>query len=151
MRVVITSEGQTLEDPVDPRFGRCSYFLIVETEGRRVEAVPNEASRLGGGAGIQAAETVAGFKPDVLITGRLGPNAERALQAAGLQVCLGASGTTGEALDAYLEGRLKPGQPQGPGASGRGMGQGRGMGMGRGRGMGGGGGLGGGRGGGRGF
>lgn len=157
MRVVLTSEGESLEDPLDPRFGRCNYFLSVESDNRRVETVPNEAVRLGSGAGVQAAEIVVGLEPDVVITGRIGPNAARAFEAAGVPVCLHASGSAREALDAYLEGRLQPGAPQGgsvpdrgPGA-GRGTGQSRGMGRGRGTGQGAGAGRrsGGGRGGGR--
>lgn len=142
MRVVLTSDGTSLEDALDPRFGRCNYFLVVESDNRQAEAVPNEAVRLGSGAGVQAAETVANLDPDVVITGRIGPNAERALEAAGIPVCLGASGRAREALDAYLEGRLQPGAPQtgsAPGAApgpGLGPGQGRGMGQGRGRGRG---------------
>ena len=32
MKVVVTAQGSTLDSPVDPRFGRARYFLVVETE-----------------------------------------------------------------------------------------------------------------------
>ncbi len=38
MRIAVTSTGPTLDDQVEARFGRCSYFLIVDTDSMEVEA-----------------------------------------------------------------------------------------------------------------
>lgn len=133
MKVVITSEGSTMEDPVDPRFGRCRTFLVTDTEKEEVQAVPNDAAALGGGAGIQAAQNVVDMGAEAVITGQLGPKAAQAIQAAGIPVYVGASGTAREALKSFKEGRLKTLQRPAPGT---GMGRGRGMGPGQGRGMG---------------
>jgi predicted Fe-Mo cluster-binding NifX family protein len=56
MKICVSSTGNTLDAPVDPRFGRCRYFLIVDSETMQFEAVPNIASGAMGGAGIQAAK-----------------------------------------------------------------------------------------------
>ena len=32
MRIAITSRGQDLDARIDPRFGRCEYFLIIDFE-----------------------------------------------------------------------------------------------------------------------
>ena len=57
MKVVITSQGSNLEDMVDPRFGRCAYFLVVDTDTGSVEAVPNPGAEAMGGAGPMAARS----------------------------------------------------------------------------------------------
>jgi len=133
MKVVITTEGSTMEDRVDPRFGRCRKFLLADTENEDVQAVPNDAVALGGGAGIQAAQNVVDMGAQAVITGQLGPKAAQAIQAGGTPVYVGASGTAREALKSFKEGRLKTLQRPAPGT---GMGRGRGMGPGQGRGMG---------------
>jgi len=135
MKVVITTEGSTMEDRVDPRFGRCRKFLLADTENEDVQAVPNDAVALGGGAGIQAAQNVVDMGAQAVITGQLGPKAAQAIQAAGIPVYVGASGTTArEALEAFKKGRLKTLERAALGTGmGRGRGQGRGMGRGRGR------------------
>lgn len=139
MKVVITSTGSTMEDEVDPQFGRCRTFLVADTEKDEVQAISNEAAIQGGGAGIQAAQRVADLAPGAVITGQLGPNSARVFQTAGIPVYVGASGSARQALEAFKAGRLKQfqeaGQGMGPG-TGRGAGAGRGRGMGKGRGRG---------------
>jgi predicted Fe-Mo cluster-binding NifX family protein len=55
MKVAVSSTGKNLDSPIDPRFGRCSWFLIIETEDMSFETFSNESIGLGGGAGIQSA------------------------------------------------------------------------------------------------
>jgi len=133
MKVVITSEGANMDDPIDPRFGRCSTFVLADTDDDAVRSVPNDAAMQPGGAGVQAAENVVNVGAEAVITGQLGPKAAQVLQAASIPVYGGASGTVRDALEAFKKGRLKILQESGPG---RGMGTGRGMGGGGGRGMG---------------
>jgi len=133
--------GKTLDSALDPRFGRCSWFLIVETEDMSFKAFSNESFALGGGAGIQSAQFIASKEATAVLTGNCGPNAMSALSAAGVKVIIGQTGTVREAVDRYKRGEIH----SAPGANvdahygmgtGRGMGCGRGMG--RGTGMGGG-------------
>ncbi len=142
MKVAISSSGKDLNSQVDPRFGRCTYFLIVNTSDMSFEVFDNESGVLGGGAGIQSAQFVASKGAKAVITGNCGPNAVHTLYAAGIQVFLGNTGTLKEALDNYKNGNLTPTKeanvPDHSGLAG-GTGGGRGMGMGGGRGMGGGG------------
>ncbi len=161
MKVAVSSSGKELDSPIDLRFGRCAYFLIVETDDMSFEAFDNESAALGGGAGIQAVQFVISKGATAVITGNCGPNAVQALSAAGVKVFLGVTGTIKNAVEKYKRGNLTPagkanvsehsglsGQstgvrsqtrvPGGRTGSGRGTGQGRGMRMGRGRGSGGG-------------
>jgi len=154
MKIAVSAAGNTLEAPVDPRFGRCANFLIVDTENMTFEAFGNDAGTLGGGAGIQAAQFVASKGVSGVVTGNVGPNAMRTLSAAGVNVYTGATGSVADAVKAFNEGKLAGAtgatvaDHYGMQGGGMGGGMGRGMGGGMGRGMGGG--MGGGRGQGRG-
>jgi predicted Fe-Mo cluster-binding NifX family protein len=106
MIVAVSAAGTEIGSPVDPRFGRCRYFLFFDTESKSVEAEPNPAGQAGGGAGIQAAQLVAGKGTQVLLTGNVGPNAHQALSAAEITVYTGMSGSVKEAIDCYLSGQL---------------------------------------------
>lgn len=67
MKIAITSIGPDLDAEVDPRFGRCQYFLIVELNDLSFEAIENPNIAIGGGAGIQSAQLIAekGVKPSL--------------------------------------------------------------------------------------
>lgn len=106
MKVAVTSKGTTLDDQVDPRFGRCANFVIVETDDVSFEAVANSNAAAGGGAGIQSAQLVADKDVKVVLTGNCGPNAFRTLEAAGIEVVVGACGTVREAVEQHKAGKL---------------------------------------------
>jgi predicted Fe-Mo cluster-binding NifX family protein len=107
MKICVTASGGTLDASVDPRFGRAAYFTIVDSESMAFETVPNAAISAMGGAGIQAAQTLAKNGVSVLITGNVGPNAIQALKSAGIKVIVGASGTVKEVVERYKLGELK--------------------------------------------
>jgi predicted Fe-Mo cluster-binding NifX family protein len=171
MKVAVSASGKDLGAPIDPRFGRCAYFILVETEDMSFEVFDNENIALGGGAGIQSAQFVASKGTNAVITGNCGPNAVRTLNAAGIKIIVGQLGTVGEAIEKYKKGLLDTTSEanvadhygssdsapdtgtydnarmgSGRGGMGGGMGRGRGGGMVCGRGMGAGRGMGGGRG-----
>jgi len=127
MRICVTAAGNTLDAPIDPRFGRAPYFVIVNSETMAFEAVPNVAAGAMSGAGIQAAQTIAGKGVNVLITGNVGPNAFQALSSAGIRIVVGAYGAVGEVIEKYKRGELREtGAPTVGGHFGRGRGMGRG-------------------------
>ena len=133
MKVAVSSTGEDLKAPVDPRFGRCAFFLLVDTESMDFEALANEGTSSVGGAGIAAAQQVADKGAEAVITGDVGPNAMGTLTAAGMKVITGASGTVEEAVKGFLKGDLT--EATGATVVGHhGMGGGGGGGMGRGMG-----------------
>ena len=150
MKIAVSSSGKDLDSQVDPRFGRCAYFIIVETDDMSFEAFDNESISLGGGAGIQSAQFVASKGAVVVVTGNCGPNAVQALAAASVKIYVGQSGTVRESIEKYMKGDIKSTNTPNV-ADHYGMGGGAGMGRGMGRGMGMGKGMGGGRGMGRGI
>jgi len=89
MKIAISSSGKDLDAQLDPRFGRCRHFLIVDTDNMSFEVFDNENATLGGGAGVQSAQFVAAKGIKAVITGNCGPNAMQVLSAAGVQVWAG--------------------------------------------------------------
>jgi predicted Fe-Mo cluster-binding NifX family protein len=109
MKVAVTSIGQGLTSQVDPRFGRAAGFVVLDTESGEAEFVENSQNvNAAQGAGIQAARTVVDRGVECVITGHCGPNAFKALSAAGVKVALGATGTVAEAVEALSSGALVP-------------------------------------------
>ena len=82
MKICVTAQGGTLDSAVDPRFGRCRYFIFVDTGDLEFEAVGNPNLESTGGAGIQSAQLAVSRKAEAVITGNIGPNAFQVLQAA---------------------------------------------------------------------
>jgi len=107
MKVVITSKSNYLESEVDPRFGRCNYFSIIDIDTMNFESISNESAMASGGAGIQAAQTIAKTGAEIVLTGNMGPNAFQTLSAAGIKVFIGASGKIIDAIEKYKTGELK--------------------------------------------
>jgi predicted Fe-Mo cluster-binding NifX family protein len=108
MIIAVTSRGKDLAGEVDPRFGRANHFLLVDSETMDFQVVENQQSlNLPQGAGIQAAQNVANHEPEVVLTGNCGPKAFKTLQAAGIEVVVGVSGTIEDAIRAYLRGEFE--------------------------------------------
>jgi len=107
MKICITSMGEDINAEVDPRFGRCKYFLIVDTETMDAESVSNEGISSSGGAGIQAAQMVAKTGAVTVITGNIGPNAFQTLTAAGIKVITGVNGNINQVVAKFKKGELK--------------------------------------------
>ena len=165
MKIAVTATEPTLDAVVDPRFGRCPYFLIVDPDDLAFEAIENASVALGQGAGIQSAQLMAEKGVTSVLTGNCGPNAHQTLSAVGIEVIVGCSGVVRDVIQQFKAGQLSTAnqpnvashsgvagapnppqdqptpirQPPMPGSGrgmGRGMGRGGGMGRGRGGGMG---------------
>lgn len=130
MKVVVSTSGTDLSSQVEPRFGRCRYYIVVDTETMAFEVVPNAAVGSAHGAGIQAAQLVASKGVKAVLTGNVGPNAYSALSASSIKVVSGVTGTVRDAVERFKRGELQA--TRGPtvgshfGTGGRGGGRGRG-------------------------
>ncbi|MFZ6031186.1 MAG: NifB/NifX family molybdenum-iron cluster-binding protein [Chloroflexota bacterium] len=108
MKIVLTAAAPTLEAAADPRFGRAAYLLVVDSETNACEAYPNIAIHASGGAGIQAAQFIAGLGVQAAISGDFGPNAFDALQAAEIAMYLyGDCQRVPQALERFKAGQLQ--------------------------------------------
>lgn len=84
MKLIITATSPSIDASFDPRFGRCAYFLVVDSELIQWEAFPNPAIDAPGGAGTLAAQFAVEKQVSAVISGNFGPNASSALNAAGI-------------------------------------------------------------------
>lgn len=108
MKVAVTAKGTQLTDEVDPRFGRAPYILIVDLDTMGYGTLDNsENVNAFKGAGIQAATMIADRGARVLLTGYCGPNAFKAVNAAGIKVVNDVTGTVAEAVDAFINGPVQ--------------------------------------------
>lgn len=110
MKICVTSQGDNLDSQVDPRFGRCNYFIFVDPDTLEFEAVQNPNTGAMGGAGVQSGQFVASKGVKMVITGNLGPNAFQALRSAEIEMLTGASGSVKQAIEDYKAGKLQAGQ-----------------------------------------
>ena len=101
MKICVSSTGKDLDANVDPRFGRCGYFIIIDPKTMNFEFISNKSSIASGGAGIQAAQTVAKTGASTVITGNIGPNAFEILQAVGIKVITGANGVIKNIIEKF--------------------------------------------------
>ncbi|MBD3155398.1 MAG: dinitrogenase iron-molybdenum cofactor biosynthesis protein [Candidatus Aenigmarchaeota archaeon] len=124
MKIAVTAEQDSLKSTIDMRFGRCPYYIIFETENKKIkghEIVKNTAGNQMRGAGITAAQFVANKNVEVIITGNIGPKAYDILSSTGIKIVTGASGNVKVAVEKYLKGELISNDQPNPG-HGRGRG-----------------------------
>jgi predicted Fe-Mo cluster-binding NifX family protein len=106
MKIAIAAAGPDLAAAADPRFGRCAWFVVVDTETLASEALGNVAVQQGSGAGIAAAQQVAGTGALAVVATNVGPNAHQALTAGGIKVYAFSGGSVGQAVEAFKGGLL---------------------------------------------
>lgn len=108
MKVAISSSGKDLNSRLDPRFGRCAYFLIINPDDMNFEVFNNENSVFDSGAGIQLAQSLASKGVDAVITGKCGPNAAQTFSTAGVELFVGQTGVVEEVVERFKKGKLRP-------------------------------------------
>ena len=102
MKIGVSANGGSLDAEVEPRFGQCPYFVVVDSDTMRFDIFHNSGSTAPGGAGVKAAQTFQQRGVNVVLTGQVGPNAQQGLEAAGIKIVTGVSGKVRKAVDDYL-------------------------------------------------
>ena len=108
MRIAVTAQGRDLRAPIDPRFGRAKFFVVVDPATGEFSAVDNTQNlNAAQGAGIQAGRNVVELGANAVITGHVGPKAFTTLQAGGVAVYTDATGTVADAIEQFKAGKLR--------------------------------------------
>ena len=108
MKIAVTAETGNLTSQIDLRFGRAKYLIVVDTDTGDFNAHDNSVNlNAAQGAGIQTGGNIANLGVEAVVTGNVGPNAFRTLNAAGIKVFLAGKQTVQEAIDSFKAGKLK--------------------------------------------
>lgn len=106
--IAITSQGPEIDSKMDERFGRCQYFVVINTQTGQINSIQNENISTSGGAGTASAKKIADLGAQAIISGHFGPNAVTALNALDIKMYCCNKSTVKEALDAFKKGQLTP-------------------------------------------
>jgi predicted Fe-Mo cluster-binding NifX family protein len=108
MKIAVASEGKTISSRVDDRFGRCPYFLVVDTTSRATETIENPGQQEKNAAGIRACQMLIAEDIDAVVVKNIGHNALVTLTGADMDVYTVASGTVSDAVEQVKRGKLSP-------------------------------------------
>ncbi len=107
MKVGISSSATTLESTVDPRFGKCPYFIIYDTDSGIFSYIENQERQVTEGGGIKVAHMISDMEVDSVITGNIGPNAYGVLSSDLIEVYSGVTGTVENAINRFKNDELE--------------------------------------------
>jgi predicted Fe-Mo cluster-binding NifX family protein len=108
MKICVCATGPNLDSEVSPVFGRCPYFLIIDSKTEEFKAIPNPALQTGRGAGVAASQLAVSEGATAVICGNFGPNAFSVLQMSGIKIYPGVFGlTVKQVIDKYNRGELE--------------------------------------------
>jgi predicted Fe-Mo cluster-binding NifX family protein len=110
MKIAVTSYGEELGSNVDRSFGRARWFVVIDLDEDSFQAYSNKQNvDAPQGAGIQAARNIANLGVDAVLTGNVGPNAFRTLNAASVKIFIFKKSvdTVEEALSEWKGGSLE--------------------------------------------
>ncbi len=109
-KIAISSELNTLDGNVDPRFGRAAGFIIFDLEFNEFKYLNNGSSQIRKqGAGIKTASRLVSENIEAILTGYVGPKAYRVLELAGVKIIQDLFGmSVRETIDLYRKGKLFP-------------------------------------------
>ena len=108
IRIAISSEDDRgLDSVVSPHFGRCPYFVLVDVEGRDVQAVSAVQNPFyGHHQPGQVPAFIHSQNAGVMLAGGMGGRAIQSFQQLGIETATGAFGTVQMSLERYLGGEL---------------------------------------------
>jgi len=107
MKIAISSLGRETGSGLDPRFGRCRYLIIYDTETKEASVLDNgDCDQMAHGAGIQTAQRVVNAGATVAVSGAFGPKAQQVLSAAGITTIQRNEGTVSDVIELAQQEKL---------------------------------------------
>ena len=88
MKVAITSSGDSFESTIDSRFGRCSFFVVYDTESKSSEFIPNPNKNAAEGAGPASVQLLAEKKVEKIVSGEFGMKIKSLLDSLKIQMII---------------------------------------------------------------
>jgi len=88
MKVAITSTGNNPESQLDSRFGRCSYFVVFDTESQSTEFIPNPNKENLEGAGPASVQLIASRGVKKVVSGEFGAKVKSIFDSLQIQLVI---------------------------------------------------------------
>jgi predicted Fe-Mo cluster-binding NifX family protein len=108
MKIAVASKGKNISSPVGDRFGRCPYFLVLDTESMTTETIENPGQKEKNAAGIRSCQMLIDKDIDAVVVKNIGHNSLVTLTGAGMDVYTVASGTVSAAIKKVKRGEFTP-------------------------------------------
>lgn len=105
MRILVVSEGESLESYVADDFGHAPFFLVVDSDTLDYHVIVNEFADAPEGAGIAVANAIVTLDVDAVITGGIGTHGIRILNDAGIEVSYDEEGTVEQCITDFMRRR----------------------------------------------
>ena len=86
MKVAITSTGNSVESKIDPRFGRCAYFVIYDTDTKDSEFIENPNNNASNGAEHAYVKLVTDKGAQKIVSGEFGMKIKSILDSLSIQM-----------------------------------------------------------------
>ncbi|WP_407282590.1 NifB/NifX family molybdenum-iron cluster-binding protein [Methanolobus sp. WCC1] len=106
MKVCVTARSERLDAPADPDFGRCRYFVIVDTDSMEINSLRNKTFSFLGDDTL-AAQLLLNRDIDKLITGNIGSKAFSMLSSKGIDVLALNEGSVEDVIKDFGDNILK--------------------------------------------
>lgn len=100
MKVCVTARSGRLDASVDLNFGRCRYFVIVDTDSMEFESLKNKSLSFSDND-TMAAQLLLGRDIDKLITGNIGSKAFSMISSKGIDVLTLNEGSVEDVIMAF--------------------------------------------------
>lgn len=108
MIIAVSASDASLSSMVNPRFGRCTQFIVMDTSKHNHHILQNTAADGPGGAGVEAVRLLVDQGVEAVVSGYIGPHAMQALKANGITVYTDLNGTVANAITSVVEGKASP-------------------------------------------
>lgn len=106
MKVAVAAKGRTIHSVVDDRFGRCSFFLVVDPQSMAFEAIENPGKKEKDTAGVQACQVLISKGVGAVVAKNIGRNSLVTLSGAGIPVYIAPAGTVLNVIKKLKKGEL---------------------------------------------
>ena len=106
MKICLTATKNNLEAQIDSRFGRCNYFIFIDSEKNQIKSIKNDVSEVTEDAGVLAAQIIAKKLIKYVITGNVSSRAMQALKTSGIEVYIVRDISVNNALEKFRKGEL---------------------------------------------
>ena len=88
MIVAITSTGNTIESSIDPRFGRCAFFVLYDTESKEIFFHKNPYKEVEEAAGVSVVDWLSQFSCSKIVSGEFGSKIKHLLDEQQIQMII---------------------------------------------------------------